>query len=164
MALTRHRAIDHVKTTTASQGTKQDAKPCGHEVLTAAQEWDELQAEKRAVEAELSRSYGQTAFLKEQRRVRRENGGISRWIDKKAEMEEARTKLVVEKLRIETRMGNIKQAAHAERRAAFLATQIPYDKLAIWQEMLSELRAIRLLLEKAQSQQPSDTPAGRDHP
>lgn len=151
MAITRMRAIDHVKGTSVSKGTRRDATPAGHEVPTLLQEYEELLEQKRGIEARLA-GYSKTVFLKEQRRIRREYQGrgqgasLDRWIDRKAEMERERAELVDEKHRIESRAVIIKEAAMKQKRALYRQSPERLPLAPILCEIRDELRLIRELL------------------
>ena len=151
MAMTRMRAIDHVKGTSTSKGTRNDARPAGHEVPTLLQEYDELMKQKREIEAQLA-GYSKTTFLKEQRRIRREYGrrgegaSLDRWIDRKSEMERERAVLVDEKHRIESRAVTIKEAAMKQKHALYRQSPDRLPLAPILCEIRDELRAIHELL------------------
>lgn len=152
MAMTRMRAIDHVKGVSVSEGTRSDARPARHEVPTLLQEYEELIEQKREIEGQLATGYSKTVFLKEQRRVRRECRGasdgasLSCWIDRKLEMEKERAKLVGTKYRIESRAMTIKEAAMKQKQALWEQSNDKRPLAPILCEIRDELRAIRELL------------------
>lgn len=146
MAVTAHRAINHVKNATVSSGTRAMARPCTHEVPSLSQEWDDLKAEKIALEQKLN-GYSKTALLKEQQRIRKQKGDtLTAWVDRKSEMEEERRAIVAEKMLVEQRMNAIKEQVKQEARDK---AEFQDPRRVLFEEMLKELRAIRSLLETA---------------
>ena len=154
MAKTAHRAIEHVKQTNASQATRSMAKPASCEVTSFYEEYQDLLQQKRDLEAKLH-GYSKTAMLKEQKRIRHGLVGtgdlrtLNMWIDRKAQMESERAKLVEEKTLVEARMMAIKERAMQEKRGRGI-NEGPTQRELI-QQMVNELQAIRELLERGQS-------------
>jgi hypothetical protein len=150
MAVTAHRAIDHVKATTASEATRAAARPNTHEVLSFSQEYQELGAQKRAIESQMQ-AFCSAAMLKEQQRIRQSGGDtLTKWVNRKADMMKRRAALIEEMTLLTSRMTAIKVRAMDERRARNEATDPNREK---FDSILTELRAIRMLMERALAMQ-----------
>jgi hypothetical protein len=144
MAVTAHRAINHVDEVRVSQGTRAMSRPCAHEVRSLSQEWDDLVAEKKELELKLQ-GFSKTAFLKEQQRIRKGKGDtLTAWVNRKSAMEEERRKVVETKNLVETRMMSIKEQVKQQARDK---ADVDDPRRHLFEAMLKELRAIRTLLE-----------------
>lgn len=154
MAVTAHRAINHVDATTASQSSKRDAAGVRvKEVLTFWQEWQELQQEKSDVDYQLG--LFNTRMAKEQLAIRKNGSNqktIAQWITRKEELQNERQMLVDRKKQIELRMTNIRHLA-MQGKAEVHREQVGDTETkdgkhtAIFVGILQELKAIRELLE-----------------
>lgn len=145
-------SIGSIKGVAVSDASRKMARPASGEVLTFAQEFDELNIKKKEIEAKLS-GYSNLAFRKEQSKIRAAGGDtFGNWLKKSAQMDNERMALINQKVEVEKRMTFIAGRAKEERMA--LAQKENQERRGadsskpIFQEILAELKAIRLLLER----------------
>lgn len=153
---------------TASQSSKRDAnRSVVPKFETYAEEWSHWVIEKRRLDTQLS-AYTKRAFSAEQLRIRKQmqdsgtKPSFSAWQHRKAEMEQERHALVVEKSAVEEELARLKPLVAAERRRAQNSKpvgasleefsmfredgSISYDGVAA--QLVLEMRSVRKLLEE----------------
>jgi CRISPR/Cas system CMR-associated protein Cmr5 small subunit len=149
MSTASHKTANSVEEVIVSQASRRDARGIKErQVLTFWEEWRELTAEKKELEAKFA-SY-RSRCQKEQAAIRKNGDSgktLATWLSRKQELEDERSAWVARKTEIEARLTSIRGPAMEGRGIDRILEETASPTERLLQMCLFELRAIRQAIE-----------------